>query len=139
MFGLGLDMSAISNIVCGGGWKGTRSERVKVKAWILLLAAIALGGISLATNQPVWTFAAGTLAALTLTASAVLFVRERPRVFKFPWGHAGHDLRKLYGASGGGVAPKPRATNTEPRHSADGSQPFGSATTREPPAAGSHR
>jgi hypothetical protein len=96
-------MSTISEIVCGGGWKGTRSERVRVKAWIALLAAIASGGAAAIATEPVWVICAGITAGLSLLASVVLFIRERPRVVEFPSGRAGHDPRNLYGATGSNV------------------------------------
>src|SRR5207248_1273811 len=87
-------------IVCGGGWKGTRPERIKVKAWATLSTAIALGTISLTAGDPVWMIGTAVPAGFSFLTSIVLFIRERPREFRFPWGRADHDLRNLYGAFG---------------------------------------
>jgi hypothetical protein len=92
-------MSARSQIVCGGGWKGTRIERVKVKAWISLFAAVGLGCISLVGAESVWFYAC-IPGGLGLLISVVLFIREGPREFEFPGDPAGGDLRNLYSACG---------------------------------------
>ena len=106
-------MSAISKIVSGGGWKDTRSERVKVKAWAALFMAIALGSLSLTASDLVWMMFAAVPAGFSVLTCIVLFTRERPREFHFPWGRAGHDPRNLYGAFGS-TAHRTGGTNAKP-------------------------
>ena len=128
-------MSAISQIVSGGGWKGTRSERVKVKAWAALFTAIALGSISLTASDLVWMMCAAVPAGFSVLTCIVLFIRERPREFHFPWGRAGHDLRKLYGAFGS-TAHRTDGTNAEPGAPPNGgpaTPPGNSKVTEGPP------
>ena len=90
-------MSPIFQIVSGGGWKLTRIQRVKLKAWITLFTAIGLGCVSIVGAESI-CFYACIAGGLALFMSVVLFIRERPREFEFSSGRAGHDLRKLYGA-----------------------------------------
>ncbi len=92
-------MNTTSPIVAGGGWKRTRVERVKVKAWIALFAAIGLGSVAVVGAESAWVYAC-VPGGLSLLLSVVLFVRERPREFGFPYERAGHDPRNLYGACG---------------------------------------
>jgi len=113
-------MTATSRIVAGGGWNGSRIERVRVKAWAALFGAISLASVAMQIGDSFQIFAC-ILAALTFLTAVVLFVRERPRELQFPCSHADYDLRKLYGAAGNtgatenaGVA-EPGAPPTTPR------------------------
>lgn len=106
-------MGANSQIVAGGGWKGTRVERVEVKAWAALVGAIGLGGISQLAVDSIG-FYAYIPAGASLLTSLVLFVRERPRGVELPGDPAGHDLWNLY-ASSGGASHKKGKGSAEPR------------------------
>jgi hypothetical protein len=99
-------MGAISRIIAGGGWKGTRVGRVKVKAWAALFWAIGLSSISVLAVDSIWFYSC-IPAGVSFLASLVLFVRERPREVEFPWNRAGHDPRNLYGAGGSIRSKKP--------------------------------
>ncbi|SRR5260221_147804 len=91
-------MESISQIVAGGGWKETRVERVKVKAWIALFGAIGLASLSILASDSIWLYAC-IPAGVSFLTSLALFVRERPREIQFPWGRVGHDLRNLHGTA----------------------------------------
>ena len=77
-------MNMASPIVCGGGWKGTRLIRLRLKAWLALSGAIVLTDFYLLI-----------LAAVSFLLSAVLFVFEKPREIRFPYGRVGRDPHKL--------------------------------------------
>jgi hypothetical protein len=85
-----------SHIVAGGGWRGTRLDRVKVKACIALTLAIILLIVSVASIGTV-LFYASIPAVISLIVSVVLFIRERPVEVESLTGRAGTDPRKLYG------------------------------------------
>lgn len=87
-------MNSFSQIVAGGGWKGTRVEKVKVKAWSTLFGAVLLGTISALGADSIW-FYAFVPAGLAFLIAMILFLRERPRAIEFPSGRAGSDPRKL--------------------------------------------
>lgn len=93
-------MNNLTQIVSGGGWKGTRVVRVKARAWILFLVAVGLGCVSVSTVGTFW-FHAWIPAALCLIVSLVLFIRERPLEFRWFRGRVGQDRGKLYGNFGG--------------------------------------
>jgi len=88
-----------SQIVHGGGWKEKRVERIKVKAWVMLFTAIALGGLAMVGSDPLWLYLF-VPAGLSLVASLLFFVWEKPREISFPGACVGQDPRKLYAASG---------------------------------------
>jgi hypothetical protein len=92
-------MNAISQIVSGGGWKSTRVERVKIKAWIAFFVAIAFGCLTMLSIGSFW-FYAYIPAGLSLIVSVVLFIRERPLEFESFSERAGEDPGKLYGRCG---------------------------------------
>src|ERR1043166_1014309 len=96
-------MTAKSQIVAGGGWRGTRSERVKVKAWSTFFGAIGLAVLALLAGDSISPYS-WIPAGLSFLTSLFFFVHERPRELWFPSGHARHDLRNLYGASDGARA-----------------------------------
>ncbi len=89
-------MKSISQIVAGGGWRGTRVDRIKVKAWSALVLAMIFGGVSIVSIGSV-LFYAFVPAMITLIASLILFVRERPVEIESPSGRVGDDRRNLYG------------------------------------------
>jgi hypothetical protein len=93
-------MSNSSQIVCGGGWKGTSLARIKVKAWVALFTAIVLARISVTASSSVWMICAAVLAALTFLAAILFFIREKPRDVQFPHRRTGRDPRKLYAVTG---------------------------------------
>lgn len=93
-------MKAKSQIVAGGGWRGTRLDRIKVKAWIALILAMFFGGVSILSIGSV-LFYACIPAAVSLTVSVVLFIREQPIEIESLSGRVGSDPRKLYGRFGG--------------------------------------
>jgi hypothetical protein len=91
----------MSRIVAGGGWKGSRIDRIKVKAWIALIVAILLGSISLLDLESVLFF--GWIPALaSLVASVILFILEQPVKIESLSGSVGADPRKFYGTQGEG-------------------------------------
>ena len=113
---LGHDMSNISQIVCGGGWKGTRSEKVKIKAWLALFNAIVLAGISVTASSAIWIICAAVLAGLTFLIATMFFTREKPRDLQFPHRRAGHDPRKLYACHGSTAQSIRRNPSALPKH-----------------------
>lgn len=94
-----------SQIVAGGGWKYTRVERIKVKAWMMLSVAILLCGVAIVGSDSFW-FYASVPAGLSLVISLFLFVREKPREVSIPRQLVGGNLRNLYSASGRGAHEK---------------------------------
>ena len=97
-------------IVAGGGWKGTRVERIRVKAWIALFFALGLGCLSVLFIGSV-LFYACIPAAVSLIVSVVLFIREQPLEFESFSHPVGTDPGKLYGRHGGNdmktIIPRP--------------------------------
>ena len=91
-------MKAISQIVANGGWKDAKTEKVKVKAWLALYAAIVLGSISLFGIGSAWVYAY-VPAVLSLLMSVLLFVLEKPRYFEWTVHQDEYDLRNLYGVN----------------------------------------
>jgi hypothetical protein len=85
--------STNASLVANGGWKATRSLRIKPCACVALGAAITIGVVAAC-----W-FATMLLvpAAPCLIASVALFVRERPVAFEIFSGRAGADPHKLHG------------------------------------------
>ncbi len=92
-------MKSILQIVAGGGWRGTRVDRIKVKAWSALFMAMIFGGVSTVSIDTV-LFYAFVPAVIALITSLVLFVRERPVEIESLSGRVGDDPRNLYGKSG---------------------------------------
>jgi hypothetical protein len=93
-------MKTISQIISGGGWKGTRVERIRVKAWSTLFIAIGLGCMSILSIGSVWFYAC-IPAVICLLASVVLFIREQPLEFESFSDRVGADPGKLYARRGG--------------------------------------
>ena len=89
-------MSAVSQIVDGGGWKGTRVEMIKVKAWAALVSAIVLGGVAVTEPDSFWVYAS-IPAGLGFLLFLILLIWEKPRAITIPRGSVGGDPRKLYG------------------------------------------
>jgi hypothetical protein len=89
-------MKETSQIVAGGGCRGTRCSRVKVKACIALILAIVFLVIALSSIGTV-LFYASIPAVISLAVSVVLFIRELPIAIESPTGGVGTDPRKLYG------------------------------------------
>lgn len=92
-------MKTRSQIVAGGGWRGTRLDRIKVKACIALIVAIVLVGVSISSMGSILLYAC-IPAVVCLIASVVLFIRERPVEIESLSGRVGADPRKLYGRFG---------------------------------------
>ena len=93
-------MKTISPIIAGGGWKGTRVGRIRVKAWITLFIALGLGCLSILAIGSVGFYAC-IPAGISLIAAVVLFIREQPLEFESFAGRVGADPRKLYARRGG--------------------------------------
>jgi len=89
----------MSQIVAGGGWKGTRLDRIRVKACITLIVAIILVGVSISSMGSILIYAC-IPAVVSLIASVVLFIREQPVEIESLSGRVGADPRKLYGRLG---------------------------------------
>ena len=111
------DTANFSRIVCGGGWKENRTGKVKVKAWLALLATLGLGGAALWAAEPLFLAMLGGASTVSLVVSIALFVREKPRQFETFCGPVGHDPRKLYGATGPAL-PANRSHTDSPSFSA---------------------
>ncbi|HSP42194.1 MAG TPA: hypothetical protein VLO11_04945 [Luteolibacter sp.] len=90
------NMKTTSQIVAESGWRGTRLDRVKVKACIALIATIIFLIVSVSSLGTV-LFYAFIPAVVSLIVSVVLFIRERPIEVKSLAGRVGTDPRKLYG------------------------------------------
>ena len=89
-------MKTTSHIVAGGGWRGTRLNRVKVKACIALMIAIILLIVSVSSIGTVLVY--GFIpAVISFIVSLVLFIREQPIEVESLTGRVGTDPRKLYG------------------------------------------
>jgi hypothetical protein len=99
LFDVGRKMKTSSQIVAGGGWRGTRLDRVKVKACIALVMAMILGVVSVSSIGTI-LFYAFIPAVVSLTVATILFVREVPIEFESLTGRVGTDPRKLYSRSG---------------------------------------
>ena len=89
-------MKTTSHIVAGGGWRGIRLDRVKVKACIALIIAIVSLIVSVSSIGTV-LFYAFIPAVISLIVSVVLFIREQPIEVESLTGRVGTDPRKLYG------------------------------------------
>lgn len=108
-------MKTMSRIVAGGGWRGTRRDQIKVKAWVALILAMACGGVSILSIGSVFFYAC-IPAVVSLTVSVVLFIREQPVTIESFSGRVGADPRKLYGRFGGSdTATMKRNAKSDPR------------------------
>ncbi len=89
-------MKTTSQIVAGGGWRGTRLYRVKVKACIALIITMIFVIVSVSSIGTV-LFYAFIPAAISLFVSLILFIREQDIEVESLTGRVGTDPRKLYG------------------------------------------
>lgn len=87
-------MNTPSPIVSGGGWKNTRAENIKVKAWVTLFLAILLGSIAIVGSDSFWLYAC-IPAGISLFLSILFFFREKPHSIPFPQDRLDTDPRKL--------------------------------------------
>jgi hypothetical protein len=110
-------MKTMSQIVASGGWRGNRIHRIKIKAWISLIIAIAFGGLAIASLESI-LFYACILSVVMLIISVSLFVRENPIQIESLSGRVRTDPTKLYGkSSSSGVMPtKNSAEQAAPRN-----------------------
>jgi len=92
------NMKTTSQIVAGGGWRGTRLHRVKVKACIALITTMILVIVSVSSIGSV-LFYAFIPAVVSLIVSMILFIREQPTEVESLTGRVGTDPSKLYGRS----------------------------------------
>jgi hypothetical protein len=92
-------MKTTSHIVAGGGWRGTRLDRVRVKACIALIMAMILGVVSVSSIGTILVYAF-IPAVGSLIVAIILFIREVPIEIESLTGRVGTDPRKLYGRSG---------------------------------------
>jgi ATP/ADP translocase len=108
-------MKTMSQIVAGGGWHGNRIHRIKIKAWISLIIAIAFGGLSIASMESI-LFYACIPSVVMLIISVSLFVRENPIQIESLSGRVRTDPSKLYGrsSSSGAIPPKNMAEQDAP-------------------------
>jgi hypothetical protein len=125
-------MKTISQIVSGGGWKGTRVERIRVKAWSTLFIAIGLGCMSILSIGSVWLYAS-IPAVISLIVSVVLFIREQPKAFESFSGRVGADPGKLYVRRGGNDITRIKG-NAEQAVPSDGHKPTSRASSTDPTA-----
>lgn len=88
-----------SQIVAGGGWRGTRIDRIKVKACVALIMAMILVVLSLSSIGTIFVYAF-IPAVGSLVVSIILFIREVPIEIESLTGRVETDPRKLYGRSG---------------------------------------
>lgn len=93
---VGIKMKTKSHIVSGGGWRGTRLDRVKIKACFSLMIAIIFLLVSVSSIGTV-LFYAFIPAVISLIVSMILFIREQPIEVESLTGRVGTDPRKLYG------------------------------------------
>jgi len=96
---VGIKMKTTSQIVAGGGWRGTRLDGVRVKACIALLMTMILVVVSVSSIGTVLVYAF-IPAVGSLILSIILFIREVPIEIESLKGRVGTDPRKLYGRSG---------------------------------------
>jgi hypothetical protein len=88
-----------SQIVASGGWRGTRLDRVKVKACVALIMAMILVVVSVSSIGTILVYAF-IPAVGSLIVSIILFIREVPIEIESLTGRVGTDPSKLYGRSG---------------------------------------
>jgi lipoprotein signal peptidase len=89
-------MNASVPIIAGGGWKKTRKEKIKVKAWGFFLTFVLFLGIGFSCFDQLGVFVF-LPAAIMLLIYTILFFLEKPSTVEMPSEKGGHDLRKLYG------------------------------------------
>jgi sensor histidine kinase YesM len=92
-------MKTTSHIVAGGGWQGTRLDRVKVKACIALITAMILVIVAVSSIGTILVYAF-IPAVVSFIISIILFIRELPTEIESLTGRVGTDPSKLYGRSG---------------------------------------
>lgn len=89
-------MKTASQIVAGGGWRGTRLDRIKIKACIALIIAIVFLIVSV-SSIGTFLFYAFIPAVISLIVSVVLFISEQSIEVESLTGRVVTDPRKLYG------------------------------------------
>ena len=87
-------MSGFSEIVHGGGWKGSSVEMVKFRAWFTLFLAVLFGSLAMVALESLG-FYGFVPAGLLLLLSLFYFIREKPRPCVVPKEPADHDPRNF--------------------------------------------
>jgi len=91
-------VKTISQIVAGGGWRGARRYRIKVKACVTLILAMFLGSLSMFSIESFFFYAC-IPAVISLISSGMLFIREKSIEIESLSGEVGTDPRNLYGTA----------------------------------------
>ena len=86
-------------IISGGGWKRTKRQKIRFKAWLSLLAAIILCGVAW-TFYSDFSFYAFAPSVLVASISLALFIWEKPLDVEMPVERTGCDPGKLYSHKG---------------------------------------
>jgi hypothetical protein len=99
-------MKITSPIVEGGGWEGTRVDRIKIKASIALIIAIVSAIVSISASESIFNYI-WIPGLISFIVSVFLFIREQPTKIESLSGKVDADPRKLYGNFGSnGVNPE---------------------------------
>ena len=107
-------MKNTSQIVEGGGWKGTRVYRIKIASSSALIIANVLAFIALIYSDTI-LFYIWIPALISFIVSIILFIREQPTKIESLSGKVGADPRKLYGKFGSNSVNPEQQNEAEPQ------------------------